>query len=270
MTRTAFRTLVCVSLLASVAHAAIPLINSATVDYANNTLTVSGTSFGSNPKVTVGGMALTVQTSTAIQIVAVFPLSTSGLAPGSYSLTLAFSNQWPAFFEVALGARPSAAGRCYNDTDRFVDCSNGTVTDTETGLIWLKNANCFAISDYATTNNDAAGLHTGQCGLTDGSSTGDWRLPTVAEWQSIVQPSCSNPVLPDRLGNGCYATNVADQWATGVQTAYCYWSSTALAGDPNSAWSLSLSVNDIGSGWKTTFCFVWPVRGGGTGNEVQR
>lgn len=162
------------------------------------------------------------------------------------------------------------AGRCYDNANRFVDCGNGTVTDTETGLIWLKNANCFPIMDYATTNNDAAGLHSGQCGLTDGSAAGSWRLPTIAEWQAIVQPSCSGPVLPDKLGNGCYATNLAGQWAIGVQTAYCYWSSTALAGDPNSAWSSSLNIYDILSGWKTNFCFVWPVRGGGSGNEVQR
>jgi hypothetical protein len=48
------------------------------------------------------------------------------------------------------GARSSALGRreapgCFNNDPaglRFVDCGNGTVQDTQTGLIWLKNANC--------------------------------------------------------------------------------------------------------------------------------
>ena len=30
----------------------------------------------------------------------------------------------------------------FDNANRLVDCGNGTVTDTATGLIWLKNANC--------------------------------------------------------------------------------------------------------------------------------
>ena len=35
-----------------------------------------------------------------------------------------------------------AAPPCFDDANRYVDCENGTVTDTVTGLIWLKNAGC--------------------------------------------------------------------------------------------------------------------------------
>jgi len=33
---------------------------------------------------------------------------------------------------------------CFDNTgNRFVDCGDGTIKDTETGLYWLKSANCF-------------------------------------------------------------------------------------------------------------------------------
>ena len=75
---------------------------------------------------------------------------------------------------------------CFDNANRYVNCGNGTVTDTVTGLIWLQNANCFGVQNYATANQAAAGLADGQCGLTDGSSAGDWRLPTKAEWEATV------------------------------------------------------------------------------------
>ena len=35
-----------------------------------------------------------------------------------------------------------ADGPCFDNTNRYVDCGNGTVTDTVTGLIWLQQADC--------------------------------------------------------------------------------------------------------------------------------
>jgi hypothetical protein len=63
---------------------------------------------------------------------------------------------------------------------------NGTVTDNLTGLIWLKNANCFGLRTWALALSDVNGLNTGECGLTDGSVAGDWRLPNVRELQSLI------------------------------------------------------------------------------------
>src|SRR5262245_29769478 len=80
---------------------------------------------------------------------------------------------------------------CFDNagTNRFVDCgstglgsSNGTVKDVTTGLVWLKNANCFGLTNWADANIKAAALASGQCGLTDGSKAGDWRLATKDEW----------------------------------------------------------------------------------------
>ena len=54
---------------------------------------------------------------------------------------------------------------CFNNIHRYVDCGNGTVHDTVTNLIWLKNANCFGYMYYAAGNNAAAGLEHGERGL---------------------------------------------------------------------------------------------------------
>ena len=41
---------------------------------------------------------------------------------------------------VCHGANvPRVDGPCFSNTDRYVNCGNGTVTDSLTGLIWLQD-----------------------------------------------------------------------------------------------------------------------------------
>jgi hypothetical protein len=56
---------------------------------------------------------------------------------------------------------------CFDNANRYENCSNGTVTDTVTGWIWLQAANCLALLHYGEANRAAASLGDGQCGLTD-------------------------------------------------------------------------------------------------------
>jgi len=83
-----------------------PSINSAVVDYGNNTITITGTNFGSGPLVTLGGVTLSVLQTTSTQIAATFPSASppSGFTPGTYLLNVTFSPQGFAVFVVALGA----------------------------------------------------------------------------------------------------------------------------------------------------------------------
>ena len=158
-------------------------------------------------------------------------------------------------------------GPCFDYISRFVDCNNGTVTDTRTGLVWLKDANCGVISprDFVDANNAAAGLHSGQCGLTDGSTKGDWRLPTYEEWQGIWLSGCSpnpgGPTILDKTGYGCYLNGTP--WASGVQSDY-YWSSSTYrnnsAGPANLAWLAGVGTGYFYSDGKSTPRSVWPVR----------
>jgi len=158
----------------------------------------------------------------------------------------------------------TASGRCYDNANRFVDCGNGTVTDTQTGLIWLKNPSCFSLMDYATANNQAALLRSGQCGLTDGSTAGTWRLPTQYEWSATIKASCAaqeSPAISDRSGLGCHQTSPANQWATGVH-ADNYWTSASDSDSPTLAWFATLLYGSVLEFEKSNGSLVWPVRGG--------
>ncbi len=171
-------------------------------------------------------------------------------------------------------AGPTGAGKCYDNQNRFVDCGNGTVTDTLTGLIWLKDAGCFTSMDFAAANNSAASLQSGQCGLTDGSAAGSWRLPTREDWSALVQPSCAQdpngPAIPNKTGTGCYSTS---PWALVIWASpVTYWSSTTSACDggascplatslPNYGWFAQLQSGEVAGGPKVNTIRVWPVRG---------
>ncbi|HXH27866.1 MAG TPA: DUF1566 domain-containing protein, partial [Candidatus Polarisedimenticolia bacterium] len=151
--------------------------------------------------------------------------------------------------------------KCFDATNRFVDCGNGTVTDTVTGLIWLKDAGCLGTADWPTAIALAAGLGDGDCGLTDKSRPGDWRLPTKAEWQAILDQAntnlCSLPSFPDTLGTGCCGTDPCV--FTGV-LSNSYWSSTTVATVPGDAWSVSTALASQSAVAKTGTGIVWPVR----------
>lgn len=160
----------------------------------------------------------------------------------------------------------SAAPPCFDNANRYVDCGNGSVTDTVTGLIWLKNANCFGLQTYAAANNTAAGLQTGGCGLTDNSSAGDWRLPTRTEWEETVAWAVSfgctgvfAPSLTDISGSTCYF--FGPQQFTGVQIND-YWSTATATDNPSSAWAVYLYDGTMRRAVKTSTNRVWPVRGG--------
>lgn len=167
---------------------------------------------------------------------------------------------------AAIEALDNPDGPCFDTTHRFVDCGNGTVTDTVTGVIWLYDANCFAAQAWPPANESVAALADGSCGLTDGSRAGDWRLPTKEEWEGIVDSTCTNS--PKILGNqspttGCYKDDLDpdSEWASGVQSAF-YWSSTSFALFTDTAWAVVMDNGVVTFGAKSVNFRVWPVRGG--------
>lgn len=142
---------------------------------------------------------------------------------------------------------------------RFTDNQDGTVTDNLTGLIWLKNANCFSEKTWSESLVVSTTLKSGDCGLSDGSKEGDWHLPNILELESLRDINYSLPALPDTNGSG--------KWSEGkpferVQSSY-YWSSSTNAGSTNYAWYLHLGSGSVFSSAKNdNCCLVWPVRGG--------
>jgi len=169
---------------------------------------------------------------------------------------------------ASMAANPDPA--CWDNTNRYVDCGNGTVNDTVTTLLWLKDANCFGTLNYAAANAAAAALADGACGLSDGSSAGDWRLPTRAEWEETIARAAvldcddfanGDIALTNTPGTGCYAAG--PQPFTGVQSSF-YWSATALETDLSYAWGAYLSFGFVGPDGKpfASSNYVWPVRDG--------
>jgi hypothetical protein len=109
---------------------------------------------------------------------------------------------------------------------RFTNNGDGTTTDNLTGLIWLRNNWCHHAVRWTEAIDIANGLEDGECGLTDGSSAGDWRLPNIRELLSLVDYSKVQPALP--LNWQSYFT-----YGPGY-----YWSSTTWANYIQSSWVL--------------------------------
>jgi len=136
--------------------------------------------------------------------------------------------------------------------------SDGTVIDNQTGLIWLKNANCFGVLTWKRAKQSTANLAHGQCGLQDGSKPGMWRLPTIDELEAIVDKKYKRPALSNAAGTGHWKENDA---FSHVQIKR-YWSSSPITSRPGAIWSLNLGGGYVVITNQADSHYVWPVRGG--------
>jgi hypothetical protein len=170
-----------------------------------------------------------------------------------------------------------AAGPCYDNVNRYVDCGNGTVTDNVTGLIWLKDGACVPATNWAAANGAAASLKDGDCAtadmgaLTDGSSPGDWRLPTRDEWADTIARAVAlgcvgghAPSLTNDQGDNCMfsATGTTSFLNARFQV---FWSSTVNEAFPTQAFAaFTNQAGEIGSldRQQNGSIPVWPVRSG--------
>lgn len=137
---------------------------------------------------------------------------------------------------------------CFIMTATFVRAGNmpstppdGTLTDTSTGVVWLQNADCFDQQTWDQAVASVKSLKSGMCGLTDGSTTGQWRLPTKDE-------------LVNRQRNQQGFINVVSNYG------YVYWSSVTNEGANYLKYVVRMSdgyatFKNMASGGHT-----WPVR----------
>jgi hypothetical protein len=127
---------------------------------------------------------------------------------------------------------------------RFIvltDWNSEAVLDRETGLVWQKSP-----FNFANTWGNARGLCTG---ASTGGRAG-WRLPSVHELASLVDPANSSPSLP--TGHPFLDVQL------GV-----YWSATTNAEFPALAWAAGFANNgSVFSTAKTNLGGSWCVRGG--------
>ena len=138
---------------------------------------------------------------------------------------------------------------------RFMDNKDGTITDNLTGLIWLKNTTCFGMMDWESAILAAKRLKNGDCGpdptliLSDGSSAGHWRLPSMKELCMLIDFSARNPALP----NG----HMFSDFPPGF-----FWSATSLDSHPGMVWIVYMeSGTTCYDEIKSHAGHIWPVRG---------
>ena len=125
--------------------------------------------------------------------------------------------------------------------DRFkLVMFNAAVLDKETGLVWEK-------SPDTTAQVWLEAIH--RClGKVVGNRRG-WRLPTIEELSSLVDPTVIDPALP--TGHPFANVQLDD-----------YWSATAYAFNPTAAYVVWFHNGDVPIFDKTAEKLVWCVRSG--------
>lgn len=122
---------------------------------------------------------------------------------------------------------------------RFKDNGDATFTDLMTGLVWMEQPKQIALPyDEAVA----------YCSSLDvGGKTG-WRLPTLREWEQLVDKKHQNPALPP--GNPF----------ENVITHVGYWSKSRHKFGPKYVYQMSLWYGKPNYLKKDANAIVWPVR----------
>jgi hypothetical protein len=120
------------------------------------------------------------------------------------------------------------------------------VLDKETGLVWPRHANVLTNAQtWLDANSTARELRL--------ANRMGWRLPTVEELSSLLDPGTSDPALP--TGHPF----ISVQFGDGVPA---YWTSTNSENSGGAAWFVNFGGGGVGLGTKGIPGFAWPVRGG--------
>ena len=144
-------------------------------------------------------------------------------------------------FAAKKGFIPPAWYQKLPAAERFqLVLDDAAVLDKETGLVWEKSPD----TTTRTWTSAIAYAYAKNVGDRKG-----WRLPTVEELASLVDPTQSNPALP----SGHPFTNVRSDY---------YWSATTSASSTSNAWVVGFGVGNVNNFNKSTTFYVWCVRGG--------
>jgi hypothetical protein len=106
-------------------------------------------------------------------------------------------------------------------------------------LTWLKKADCIQAT-WANAIATVNSLANGQCGLTDGSTAGQWRMPNRFEMLSLAERAATFPIAA--YYNGIYGPDGITVtgpviFKTFVVSQY-YWTSSTYASDSTQAWTV--------------------------------
>lgn len=123
---------------------------------------------------------------------------------------------------------------------RFRDNGNGTITDNLTGFLWTKDAGCVEDNNWENTLTGASTIGNGDCGLTDGSNPGSWKVANIRELHTLLDYGNNSPTLPD------------NHPFTGIELTTDLWSSTSVDSDSTLAFILDLENGEVLMNSKTS------------------
>lgn len=182
------------------------------------------------------------------------------------------TNQYSAEVDEASGGftPPRAAEALWGD--RYQNHDDGTVTDVQTGLQWMRfclgqtwqSGACVGSAKEFTWQAAQEAVHAFN---RQGGYAGycDWRIPTKKELQTLVYCSSGQPKIWNDTGKPCAGDcesptihplvfpNTPSEW---------FWSSSTYAYDPNYAWYVYFSLGGVYAGNKNQDRHVRLVRGG--------
>lgn len=134
---------------------------------------------------------------------------------------------------------------------RFVvltDWNSEAVLDRETGLVWEQSP--------ATTLHEWGDARIQVCVKRTTGNRKGWRLPSVHELASLIDPLVASP--GPTIPPGQSFTNVQRE---------AYWSATTSADAPTLAWDVHFSDGLVRTDSKTGAAYVWCVRGGNNADQ---
>jgi hypothetical protein len=167
--------------------------------------------------------------------------------------------------EIVTAVKNSLLG-CPAPGRRFVDNGDGTVTDSQNGLMWEKLSFDLTVHGVQNMYTWFSASTTKIAALNSGRFAGysDWRLPTIYELQSLIDYDQSNPATNAAFNNACVVNcRVATCSCTDIFHGP-YWSSTDYAFNPSLAWGVVFGAGGgfVGPTEKTVFGDVRAVRNG--------
>lgn len=138
------------------------------------------------------------------------------------------------------------------EKDRFVDNGDGTLTDSKTNLMWIKNGwrlDFVAAVTWWDAVKKSKDLTVG--------GYDDWRLPTIEEWSSLIDTANQNPALvaPNPF------VNIICHMPYWSQTEFTYGKDhTCNQQCPFESYTVMLYAGKIQHQKKNDRAFIMPVR----------
>lgn len=178
-------------------------------------------------------------------------------------------------FELEKQATEKQKQRLYKEhAKRYIIHNNGTVTDTQTGLMWMRCSMGQTWDGTTCTGeareydwNTAKGLTTNFAGYND------WRLPTIKELNTLIYCSNGKPIKFRKDGynfvNGCksgkrgkFRQPTINQLAFPSMPKEWVWSTSVNVNNENKAWMLTFNTGADYHGYHHDHHVVQLVRSG--------